>query len=100
MEIILRAHGVNGALPRASGQQESNTPQKTVRAENTFVLLEESRTRDLGFLASLKNSRDERMGREEPTATAGSAVSDTALQGGDSQSSWVALVWGWLSVKI
>lgn len=77
MEIILRAYGVNGALPRASGQQESSTPQKDVRAENTLVSLEESRARGLRFLASLSSSSDERMGREEPMATAGSALTDT-----------------------
>lgn len=77
MEIILRAHGVNGALPRASGQQESSTPQKAVRAENTLVLLEESRAGGLGSLDSLSSIRDERMGREKPTATAGSFLTDT-----------------------
>lgn len=44
-EIILRACGANGALPRASGPQGSSTPQRAVRAETTLVHLEESRAR-------------------------------------------------------
>lgn len=78
MEIILRAHGVNGALPRASGQQESSTPQRAVRAENTLIHFEKNRAGGLGSLASLSSSRDERMGREEPMATEGSALTDTS----------------------
>lgn len=77
MEIILRAHGVNGARPRASGQQQSTTPRRAVRAENTLVHLKESRAGGLGSLASVSGSRDERTGREEPTATAGSVLTDT-----------------------
>lgn len=44
-EIILRACGVNGALPRASGPQGSCTPQRPVRAEISLVHLEESRAK-------------------------------------------------------
>lgn len=73
MEIFLRARGVNGVLPRASGPQGSRTSWRAVRAETTSFYLEKAEMGALDSLANPSSSRDKSI--EEGRAHGHSRVS-------------------------